>query len=266
MKPFLVENPPRMFEPSEPTSEDQFELQVIRVAGLLMPNFNVARWKPRIRDWHGHGARPDLAMISHDLENWYVIEVELASHSVSRHIRPQLETLRNGVYDRTLVPSLRKSFPSVDEDQLTRLVARDPGLLCIVDQYTEMIWRVCKATGFEMAVLEPYHENLGSWAVFVERLPSELSRSSTPTTFSLSRGHRLGDSIVMELPQQFPASYYKIRLPITSEITEHRFVQVQKFNRRPGIVLSLDLVPESASAKVEIIDPTSNLAELVVDN
>ena len=97
MRPFLVESPPRMFEPRLPTTESEFEMQVLRVTKELMPSYTVASWKPIIRDWHGHGARPDLAMLSHDLESWYVVEVELASHSISGHIAPQLETLGNGV-------------------------------------------------------------------------------------------------------------------------------------------------------------------------
>ena len=126
-----------------------------------MPSYKIASWKPRIRDWEGHAAKPDLVMISSNLDNWYVIEVELASHSVMGHIAPQLETLRNGVYDRTLVPSLKSSFPSESTDSLTRLVGRDPGLICIVDQYTERISRACKSAGFDLIVFEPYHGGLG---------------------------------------------------------------------------------------------------------
>ncbi len=111
MRKFLVENPPRVFEPRPPTMESQFEEQILRITSELMPGYKIASWKPLIRDWHGHGAKPDLAMISHDLESWYVIEVELASHSVWGHIEPQLETLRNGVYDSSLVPHLHRSFP-----------------------------------------------------------------------------------------------------------------------------------------------------------
>ncbi len=264
MRPFLVENPPRMFRPRTPSTEIQFEEQVLRVASELMPSYKIANWKPLVRDWHGHGAKPDLAMVSHDLDHWYVIEVELASHSISGHIAPQLETLGNGVYDSSLLPSLQKSFPSEDIESLAQLVRRDPGLLCIIDQYTDRIWRTCRDTGFELVVLEPYFGHLGGWAVLVERLPNELSKAMAPTTYSLSRGDRLGDSIVMVLPRTFPASYYKIRLPTISDDGEDRFVHVRRFESGPGVILPLSLVPEHATATVEVIDPARSLIQLVI--
>ena len=264
MRPFLVESPPRVFEPRPPATESQFEEQVLRVASDLMPSYKAASWKPLIRDWHGHGAKPDLAMVSNDLESWYVIEVELASHSISGHIAPQLETLRNGVYDSSLVPSLKRAFPSEEVESLTRMVRREPGLLCIIDQYTDPIGRTCRGTGFELVVLEPYFGVLGGWAVLVEQLPSELSKAIAPTTYSLSRGDRLGDSIVMVLPRDFPASYYKIRLPTESGDGEDRFVHVRRFESGPGVILPQSLVPEHTIARVEVIDPSRNLVQLIV--
>ena len=263
MRPFLIENPPKVFEPRSPTTEREFEEQVLRVTNKLMPSYTAASWKPIIKDWHGHGARPDLAMLSHDLENWYVIEVELASHSISGHIAPQLETLGNGVYDSTLLPSLQRAFPSEDVEALTRMVRREPGLLCIVDQYTERIWRTCRDTGFELVVLEPYFGAPGGWAVLVERLPSELTSETAPDTYSLSRGDRLGDSVVMMLPRDFPASFYKIRVPVEPGGDEFRFFQVRRFEGSPGVVLPLGMVPEHTTARVEVIDPSRQIVQLI---
>ncbi len=265
MRPFLTETPPRTFKPRTPGSEQQFEDQVLRAVSQIMPTYKAAGWKPLVKDWHGHGAKPDIAIISNDLEDWHVVEVELASHSVSGHIAPQLETLGNGIYDRLLVPSLQRAFPDVSVDTLTRLTNREPGLLCIVDQYTEPISRTCRASGFDLAVLEPYYGDIGGWAMLVDRLPSEFARLSAPTTYVLRRGERLGDSVVMELPRSFPASFYKVRLPADSGSQDPRFVQVQHFDRGPGLVLSLTIVPEHARATVSIIDPAQTLAELIIE-
>ena len=262
MRPFLIENPIRVFKPREPNSEREFEEQVIRVAGELMPNFETASWKPLIRDWHGHGARPDLAMVSHDLESWYVIEVELASHSIRGHIAPQLETLGNGVYDSSLVRSLRRSFPSKDANGLSRMVERDPGLLCIANEYTDRIWKTCRDAGFELAVLEPYVGVMGGSGVLVERLPSELSREIAPSTYVLRRSHGLGNSIVLTLPRDFPASFYKIRVSDEPDADEYA---VQRFSDGLGVVLPLALVPEHVTARIEIVGPSKRIAQLVLE-
>ncbi len=267
MRPFLVESPARIFKPQVPEIERDFEAQVLRVASEIMPGFTAASWKPLIRDRHGRGAaKPDLAMIARDLESWYVIEVELAVHSVPGHIAPQLETLGNGVYDSSLLPSLQRAFPSESADALTRMVRREPGLLCIADQYTERIGRTCRDTGFELVVLEPYFGTLGGWAVLVEKIPSELTSVITPGAYALRRADRLGDSIVLMLPRDFPASFYKIRVPIALGSDEYRFVQVQRFDDGPGIIVPLMLVPEHATARVEVVDPSRQIVQLVLDN
>ena len=267
MRLFLVENPQRIFEPWTPSSEDEFEKQILRVASGLMPNYLVANWKPLIRDTHGHGARPDLAMISRDLESWYVIEVELATHSVTGHIAPQLETLRNGVYDSSLLSSLETAFPSEDIDSLAQMVRREPGLLCIVDQYTDRIARACRTAGFELVVLEPYRGVQEGWGVLAEILPGELTRESTPRTYSLTRSHRLGNSVVMMLPRDFPASFYKVLVPMESEGTEDRFFQVQRLQEGLGVIVPVSLIPAQASVRVEVVDPSQHQsARLVIDD
>ena len=265
MRSFVVEDHHRVYEPQIPTTEDQFERQVLRVASHIMPSYKIAPWKPLIKDWEGHAAKPDLVLVSQEFDNWYVVEVELASHSITRHISPQLETLRKGIYDRSLIPSLQRAFPSENEVSLIRLIARDPGLLCIVDQFSDGISRTCRMTGFDLIVIEPFYGALGGWAVSVEQMPRELSRLTAPTRYSLSRGHRLGESVVMELPRNFPASIYKIRLPSTPSEQVERFVQVQKFDRVLGIVLPVTLVPENSTSRVEIVDPSRNLAELILE-
>ena len=265
MRSFIVESPPSVYEPWIPNTEDEFERQVLRIASHIMPSFKIAEWKPLVRDWEGHAARPDLAMVSQELDNWYVIEVELASHSIS-HIGPQLETLRKGVYDRSLVSSLKNSFPTENIDSLNRLVLRDPGLLCIVNQYTDPISRTCRGTGFDLVVLEPYFSTSGGWAVSVEQMPNELSRLTAQTGYTLRRGHQLGESVVMELPINFPASIYKIRIPADPSDHVERFVQVQKFERGPGVVLPVSLVPTHSTVGIRIVDPTRGFAELIVEN
>ena len=265
MRPFLVENPQRIFETWTPTSEDEFERQILRVASGLMPNYLIANWKPLIRDRYGRGARPDLAMISSDLESWYVVEVELARHSVPGHIAPQLETLSNGVYDSSLLTSLQSAFPSHDIELLTRMVRREPGLLCIVDEYTDSIWRACRDTGFELVVLEPYYGTAGGWAVLAQKLPTELARESTPRIYNLSRDQQLGDSIAMMLPRDFPASIYKVLAP--GELSdEGRFYQIQRIGGNPCVVMPLHLIPSHASVTIELIDPSLQSARLIIED
>ena len=68
----------------------------------------------------------------------------------------------------------------------------------------------------------------------------------------------------MMLPRNFPASFYKIRAPVESGGDEYRFFQVRRFEGRPGVVLPLAFVPEHTAARVEVIDPSRQIVQLVL--
>ena len=97
-------------------------------------------------------------------------------------------------------------------------------------------------------------------------MPSELTSATAPGAYSLRRAGRLGDSVVLMLPRDFPASFYKIRVPIEPGSDEHRFVQVQRLEDGPGIILPLSLAPEHAIASVEVTDPSRQIVQLVLDD
>src|SRR5688572_4559696 len=41
-------------------------------------------------------SRPDLALIANDFSHWFIIEVELTSHSLKSHVLPQVRAFRYG--------------------------------------------------------------------------------------------------------------------------------------------------------------------------
>ena len=40
--------------------------------------------------------KPDLALVANDLSHWFVVEVELLSHSLDGHVLPQMRCLKYG--------------------------------------------------------------------------------------------------------------------------------------------------------------------------
>src|ERR1700723_1024466 len=74
-------------------SEIEFEAEVVRALTCLLPNYFCGVFAGSfLLDDERRSA--DLALIHKTLSHWFVVEVELASHSLSAHVLPQVRCLR----------------------------------------------------------------------------------------------------------------------------------------------------------------------------
>jgi len=76
-------------------SETEFEAIVVRALGCVYRNYHCIVFGGSFR-FEGSVSKPDLALIANDYSHWFVIEVELVSHSLDRHVIPQVRTFRYG--------------------------------------------------------------------------------------------------------------------------------------------------------------------------
>jgi len=79
-------------------------------------------------------AQTSPILVSRNLDYWYVVEVEMAHHSLSGHVLPQIRTFAHANYaTRQVIEALQSGLPKVDQRDLIRLV-RDvhPEVLVIV--------------------------------------------------------------------------------------------------------------------------------------
>ena len=75
--------------------ESEYERLLLSNARALFPDYHVVEFKPIIQSEYGT-AKPDLALVDRDLRLWWVVEVELAHHSLKGHVLPQVEILTSG--------------------------------------------------------------------------------------------------------------------------------------------------------------------------
>ena len=86
-------------------------------------------------------SKPDIGLISKNLKEWWIIEVELGKHDLESHVLKQIDDFRFGKYP---IPVFSKYFKrqierihkiSIDETKLnTLLKKRTPKILVIVDE------------------------------------------------------------------------------------------------------------------------------------
>jgi hypothetical protein len=77
--------------------EDDFEKIIFQRAQIIYPGF-IAVWFKKVVQSDIYCAMADFALIDIEYRNWWVVEVEMANHSLENHVLPQVETLANAKY------------------------------------------------------------------------------------------------------------------------------------------------------------------------
>lgn len=79
----------RLLDPDS-ISETEFEYSVVKALKCAYPAYECIVFSGTFTHPDSGARRPDLALIARDLSHWFVIEVELTSHSLDQHVLPQV--------------------------------------------------------------------------------------------------------------------------------------------------------------------------------
>lgn len=113
-------------------NEDQFEAVALRQLRTVLPGFWVVPFKPLLTGEYGERRRPDLAIIERHYRLWAVVEVELSSHSLDHHVRPQMETLVSARFETSHADRLAADEPDLDQQHLRDLFSYVPPEFVVV--------------------------------------------------------------------------------------------------------------------------------------
>lgn len=80
---------------ADAASEAEFEGIVARALGCIYQNYTVIVFGGSFR-YEGYVSKPDLALIAKDYSHWFIVEVELVSHSLYGHVLPQVRAFQYG--------------------------------------------------------------------------------------------------------------------------------------------------------------------------
>jgi hypothetical protein len=97
MTAILSGNCERIFSLQDPDApnEDEFEFVVGKALKCFMPKYHVSVFEGSFR-LNLEIFRPDLVVVAKDFSHWFVVEVELVSHSLARHVLPQVRAFTYG--------------------------------------------------------------------------------------------------------------------------------------------------------------------------
>lgn len=203
----LVEE--ELFSPVR-VSEETLEGILRSGASVLFDGWSYYDFRPAIPSRHGT-RHPDGAIVAGSRADWWVVEVELHTHDVDAHIRPQLEGLADGIYGWEAFNYLVR-HPSFDSSRFAAVDVWEPSFLLIVDHATPQIRAAAAQFNFsvlECAVFRSVHNRYGIAASgFRPRRPTaslpgidvelgELQGVATLSPVGNRRFPRMGPSLVV---------------------------------------------------------------------
>lgn len=114
--------------------EREYERLIIQEAGQIFPELRVVAFSEPVQH-DGIWKKPDLALLDPECRVWWVGEVELAHHSLNRHVLPQVEVLARGEYSDRHADALAAAVPDIDAGLIRAMLrGAQPAVAVIVNE------------------------------------------------------------------------------------------------------------------------------------
>lgn len=130
-----------IFDKVDPTGglEAKFEDVALRILARLYSSCYVCEFKALLTH-DGAGWRPDLAIIDRSWGYWFVVEVEIATHSLYKHVLPQVTAFRDGDYGTETCSAAIARATGVSVDRATTLLRYIPRYVAVVSNQEDAVW------------------------------------------------------------------------------------------------------------------------------
>jgi hypothetical protein len=140
--------------------ETELESLIVQNGGLLRDGALVLPFKATVTAPGLEPRRPDLALIDPLYRYWWVIEVELTSHSLRGHVIPQISTFVEGSYGTTHVSALSKQSPQLDEAKLRAMMLGEAPEVVVISNRMDSAWKdSIEKSGAHLVVLNVFRSD-----------------------------------------------------------------------------------------------------------
>lgn len=175
--------------------ETEFEYIVAKALMCVYPNYHCILFGGTFK-LENQVSRPDLALVAKDFSHWFVIEVELISHSLEGHVLPQIRTFRYGEPQPDCVSVLKK-VTGLEADQIRTFLKTIPRSVAVVVNKRSKDWEMAfKALQVQMLTVTAYSSPTGIRAVEVDgRLTALQEHLGYGLYFATDRSLRYPQSV-----------------------------------------------------------------------
>jgi hypothetical protein len=183
-------------------SEAEFEFIVVRALSSLYPDHSCRVFTGSFLH-EGQISRPDLMLVAPDFSHWFVIEVELTSHSLHGHVLPQVRALRYGEPQDDCITVLAREL-AIGEQSARTLLFHVPRTVTVIGNSLDREWvSTLSGVPVQYAAVSVFRSVQGDDILEVhgEVEPIEMSLgfglySATDRSLRFSSGIQLPDGLV----------------------------------------------------------------------
>jgi hypothetical protein len=149
------------YDPVAPTSiyESDFQAMVVAQAQHIFPDYAVIRFDKIVASEHG-AAKADLALVDRHYRFWWVVEIELSTHSLEGHVRPQVQTLSSAEYGADEAGYISDRSPGLDAAKVQQMMKGNQPRVLVVVNAPMPYWQISLShLGAIVAVVEVYRSD-----------------------------------------------------------------------------------------------------------
>jgi hypothetical protein len=217
------------YEQIEPSTfnETEFEDYINLHAPLVYPFYHVIPFKKKVSSLDPISGNvthviPDLAFISKDYNEWWVVEVEMTYHNLNNHVIPQIEALKRADYSLEVAEYLAEKKIDIDLNRLHNLIkTSEVQVLVIVNQNNSQWIKELSKRQVVTAVFELFR---GEDGIEIFRVNGEYPVTLIEMMSSCTFHPTIPRFIAVDNPEtlQLPASREIVRLKYNNCLTEWR--------------------------------------------
>jgi hypothetical protein len=118
--------------------ENDYERLIFENSKEIFPNHILVPFKMAVESEFGK-SKADFALIHIKYKDWWVVEAEMSHHSFENHVRPQIHTLSQAVYDENVAQYLVKKNPCLDLNKMCSVIrGQQPRVMVVVNAPVKM--------------------------------------------------------------------------------------------------------------------------------
>jgi hypothetical protein len=118
--------------------EKDFEVIALQVLRVCYPNCHIFRFRPTVT-FEDVSWCPDVAIVERTHRYWFVVEVELGSHHLEKHVIPQALGFVQGEYGADAIAILSRELKIAEKEAAT-LVHYIPRYVAVVSNQPNDVW------------------------------------------------------------------------------------------------------------------------------
>jgi len=121
-------------------SETEYERLLVQEATRIFPGYRLVEFKTTVQSEYGPN-QSDFALIQNEYLSWWVVEIELAHHSFSGHVFPQVRSLAFATYGPAEADYLCSRDNSLDRARLGEMMLGAQPRVLVVANGDVPSWR-----------------------------------------------------------------------------------------------------------------------------